>query len=55
VEDDGRGGAAPGGAGPAGGLGLLGMRERAGRLGGRLELHSPPGGPTRVSLVVPGE
>jgi signal transduction histidine kinase len=50
VEDDGRGGAVAGG----GGLGLLGMGERAARAGGRLDVHSPPGGGTRVTLVIPG-
>jgi signal transduction histidine kinase len=56
VEDDGKGGIITEGA-PAGpgGLGLLGMRERAGRVGGRLEVHSPPGGPTRITLVIPGK
>jgi signal transduction histidine kinase len=54
VEDDGKGGAAEEGAPGRGGLGLLGMRERAGRVGGRLEVHSPPGGPTRVTLAVSG-
>lgn len=34
-------------------LGLLGMRERAAALGGRLELASSPGGGTRVSLRLP--
>ena len=53
VEDDGKGGIAPdNGPTGLGSLGLRGMRERAGRLGGRLEVLSPPGGPTRVILVV---
>jgi signal transduction histidine kinase len=54
VDDDGKGGIVPEGnpTGP-GGLGLLGMYERARRIGGRLEVQSPPGGPTRISLMVP--
>jgi signal transduction histidine kinase len=54
VDDDGKGGIVPQGnpTGP-GGLGLLGMHERAGRIGGRLEVQSPAGGPTRILLVVP--
>ena len=34
-------------------FGLLGMRERAERLGGELELHSRPGLGTRVEVTVP--
>jgi signal transduction histidine kinase len=34
-------------------LGLVGMSERARLLGGRLDLESKPGGPTRVSAVIP--
>ena len=54
VDDDGKGGIVPE-VNPtgSGGLGLLGMHERAGRIGGRLEVQSPPGGPTRILLVVP--
>jgi signal transduction histidine kinase len=47
VADDGEGflaGAA------AGGMGLSTMRERAALLGGDLEVHSEPGGGTRVRL-----
>jgi signal transduction histidine kinase len=56
VLDDGQGGMLPGvGTTGLGGLGLRGMRERAERIGGRLEVHSPAGGPTRVTLLVPGE
>jgi signal transduction histidine kinase len=32
---------------------LLGMRERAERLGGALELHSTPGCGTEVAVKVP--
>jgi signal transduction histidine kinase len=56
VEDDGKGGIIMEGTSARhGGLGLLGMHERAGRIGGRLEVHSPPGGPTRITLVIPGK
>ncbi|HEX6701911.1 MAG TPA: ATP-binding protein [Gaiellaceae bacterium] len=34
-------------------LGLVGMSERTRLLGGRLDLESRPGGPTRVSAVIP--
>jgi signal transduction histidine kinase len=34
-------------------FGLLGMRERAERLGGKLELHSTPGRGTQVEVKVP--
>jgi signal transduction histidine kinase len=49
VCDDGRG------AAPAGdGFGLLGLRERAERLGGRVELESAPGEGTTLRMTVPG-
>ena len=35
-------------------MGLRLMRERADRVGGRLELHSAPGGGTRLEAVLPG-
>lgn len=38
-----------------GGLGLLGMRERAIALGGKLDVSSAPGQGTRVSVVIPLE
>jgi signal transduction histidine kinase len=56
VEDDGRGFRA---GGPAmapphtGGLGLLGMRERAGIAGGSLTVDSAPGAGTRIALRIP--
>ena len=55
VVDDGRGFeptslAAPG---RAGGHGLRGMRERAERLGGRLEVESAPGEGTSIALALP--
>lgn len=34
-------------------LGLLGMRERAELLGGRLQVNSPPAGGTRVTATIP--
>jgi len=37
------------------GLGLVGMRERAGLVGGRVEVESEPGGGTRVELEIPVE
>jgi signal transduction histidine kinase len=43
-------------AGPpdrVGGQGILNIRERARRLGGRVEVSSPPSGGTRVALAVP--
>jgi PAS domain S-box-containing protein len=36
-------------------LGLAGMRARAERAGGRLEIDSRPGGPTRVAVILPAE
>ncbi|MBK9180115.1 MAG: sensor domain-containing protein [Acidimicrobiales bacterium] len=48
VGDDGRGGAAP-----AGGGGLDGLRARAESLGGALAVTSPPGGPTTVEATLP--
>lgn len=51
VGDDGRGTTHP----EAGrGYGLVGVRERAERLGGRLELDSSPGGGVRLRAEVPG-
>jgi signal transduction histidine kinase len=49
VCDDGRG------AAPAGdGFGLLGLHERAERLGGRVDLESAPGAGTTLRMTVPG-
>ncbi|MFG2353046.1 histidine kinase [Streptomyces sp. NPDC048521] len=48
VTDDGHGG-----ADPAAGTGLLGVRRRLGTFDGTLALHSPPGGPTIVTLEIP--
>jgi signal transduction histidine kinase len=50
VRDDGRGTAAPDGAG----FGLLGVRERASRLGGSVDVVSEPGHGTTMRVAVPG-
>jgi PAS domain S-box-containing protein len=52
VEDDGRG-ISPADQAKARSLGLRGMRERIGFLGGTLEISRPPRGGTRVRLRVP--
>ncbi|MCN9241102.1 histidine kinase [Streptomyces sp. RY43-2] len=48
VADDGKGG-----ADPAGGTGLLGVQRRLGTFDGTVAVHSPPGGPTIVTLEIP--
>ena len=48
VVDDGTGG-----ADPAAGTGLAGLRDRLAALDGRLVVDSPPGGPTRVRAEIP--
>ncbi len=48
IADDGRGG-----ADAAGGTGLRGLADRIDALGGRFEVHSPPGDGTRVSARLP--
>ena len=48
VEDNGSGGAQAGN-----GSGLIGLRDRLAMLDGRLEIDSPEGGPTVVTVVVP--
>jgi len=54
VEDDGRGFEQQDAFSTVGGhFGLLGMRERAERLGGALSLHSRPGDGTQVEVTVP--
>ena len=50
VRDDG-----VGGADPSTGSGLRGLRDRVDALDGHLEVHSPPGGGTRVTVDVPLE
>jgi signal transduction histidine kinase len=51
VTDDGRGGAAA--AATTDGTGLAGLANRAAALDGRLEVRSPPGGPTTVTMTLP--
>ena len=48
VADDGRGG-----ADPSGGSGLSGVRRRLGTFDGELDVCSPPGGPTTVTMEIP--
>jgi signal transduction histidine kinase len=48
VADDGRGG-----ADPSTGSGLAGLAQRARTVDGRLEITSPPGGPTQVTVELP--
>ena len=57
VKDDGSGfdPAKLAGAGQAGGLGLVGMRERAHALRGELRFESEPGKGAAVTVTVPGE
>ncbi len=57
VKDDGLGFEpdALAGSGPAGGLGLVGMRERASALRGSLRFESQPGQGAAVTVTVPGE
>jgi len=50
VTDNGRGGAAPG----TSGTGLAGLARRAAALDGSFAVASPPGGPTTVTMVLPG-
>jgi signal transduction histidine kinase len=49
VTDDGQGGAAA----PATGSGLNGIKRRLAAFGGRVDIDSPPGGPTRIALGIP--
>jgi signal transduction histidine kinase len=48
VSDDGTGG-----ADPAGGSGLAGLAQRVAVVDGRLDIVSPPGGPTRITAELP--
>jgi signal transduction histidine kinase len=48
VRDDG-----VGGADPTGGTGLTGLRDRARAVDGSLEISSPPGGPTQLTVRLP--
>lgn len=49
IDDDGRGGARPGGTG----VGLASMRERASEVGGVFELAPRPGGGTSIAVSLP--
>jgi signal transduction histidine kinase len=52
IEDDGRGFTVP--TGEAGGaLGLFGMQERAGYVGGAVDIDSAPGAGTRIRVRIP--
>jgi len=56
VTDDGRGGAAGHGAvagGGAGGTGLPGLADRVATVDGTLDIASPPGGPTVITVDLP--
>jgi signal transduction histidine kinase len=53
VRDDGRGLDPNQAPSPRGSFGLMGMRERAAQLGGKLEVESAPGQGTRITLTVP--
>jgi signal transduction histidine kinase len=48
IEDDGRGGADPGG-----GTGLIGLEDRVAALGGSFAVDSPPGAGTRIHVELP--
>ena len=48
VSDDGSGG-----ADPARGTGLAGLAQRVRTVDGRVEIASPPGGPTRITVTLP--
>ena len=48
VTDDGLGG-----ADPARGSGLSGLAQRAAVVDGRLDIASPPGGPTTITVELP--
>lgn len=43
----------PGGADPAAGTGLAGLTQRVSTVDGRLDVTSPPGGPTRITVDLP--
>ncbi len=53
IEDDGRGFAEDRVSEKGGGLGLVGMRERASMIGGRVSIESTPGEGTRIRIDVP--
>lgn len=53
VTDNGRGGAAAGLPGASGGSGLAGIGDRAAAVDGRIEIDSPAGGPTVITVDLP--
>jgi two-component system, LuxR family, sensor kinase FixL len=53
IEDEGQGFLQSQAVESGGGLGLVGMRERAAMVGGRVTIHSEPGEGTRVRVTVP--
>jgi ligand-binding sensor domain-containing protein/signal transduction histidine kinase len=53
VSDNGSGFSADAPGAASGHFGLIGMRERADRIGGELNVHSKPGEGTQISLAVP--
>jgi signal transduction histidine kinase len=57
VSDDGRGGATLDGGGAAAaagaGTGLRGLAQRAAAVDGTMTVHSPPGGPTAITVELP--
>jgi signal transduction histidine kinase len=55
VQDDGHGGATAASTGTGTGTGLSGLARRAEALDGRLEIDSPSGGPTVVTMTLPRE
>jgi len=55
IEDNGKGFAVEDGLFPKGGLGLVGMRERTEKLGGKFRIHSSPGKGTRIRVTLPLE
>jgi signal transduction histidine kinase len=50
VGDDGAGGAEPG---RGGGSGLRGLADRIATVDGTMEIASPEGGPTQVTIAIP--
>jgi signal transduction histidine kinase len=53
IGDNGRGFSPSTESGQGRHLGLISMGERASEIGGRLELHSTPGGGTTITVIVP--
>jgi signal transduction histidine kinase len=53
VRDDGHGGAHPALPGASGGTGLQGLVERVSTVDGTVEIDSPAGGPTVVTMILP--